>query len=217
MSAAQHISRSIQNPNRIAGILLVGSFFVLVIALIILVASGALSAFSNLLQGSLEQMAPYAPTFRMLNLLWVVGWLVQLLGLGLFARSLIDAGDEYLALIAFIAVFVATILGVLHGTFHMSVETWAAEEAARTGSVPDLYQPLEAWIGSAFRVAYFTHLLATAAFGWSILRAGLLAPWVGQMVIGWSILWLVGGLIGVGAPGLLFIMPAAIGFALLRG
>ncbi len=217
MSAVQNISRSIQNPNRVAGILLVASFLVLLLALIILMASGALPAFSAGLQGSLAEEAPYAATFRQTTLFWAIGWIVQLLGLGLLTRALLSAADEYLVVLAFIAVFVAAILGVLHGTFHMSVQTWAAEEAARTGSIPDLYEPLEAWVGSAFRIAYFTHLLAMVGFGWSILRAGLLPRWVGQITIGWSTLWLVGGLAGVGAPGLLFIMPATIGFALLRG
>lgn len=97
----------------------------------------------------------------------------------------------------------------------MSVETWAAQEAARTGSVPEVYEPLELWVGDSFGVAYRLHLVAVAGFGWSILRAGLLTPWVGWVTIGWSFLWLVGSLAGVGAPGVLFIMPAVIGGALL--
>lgn len=216
MSAVQNLSRTIQHPARFAGILLVCSFLILILALIILIASGAFPAFSAGLQGSLAEKASYADTFRLLNLFWTAGWIVQLLGFGLLTRLLLLAGDESLAIPAFIAVFVAAILGILHGSFHMSVETWAAAEAARTGSAPAVYEPLRAWIGTAFRVAYVVHLAGTAGFGLGILHARLLPPWVGWVSLGWGILWLVGYLVGAGAPGVLFIMPAIIGIGLLR-
>ncbi|MGD2047849.1 MAG: hypothetical protein PVH03_00040 [Chloroflexota bacterium] len=215
LSALQTKSLTIQRPARIAGILLISSFLILLLALIILIASGALPAFSAGLQGSIAEKAPYAATFRRLNLLWTVGWIIQLLGFGLLARLLLRSGEEQLGVLAFIAILVSTILGLLHGTFHMSVETWAAQEAARTGSIPDVYEPLEVWIGSSFRIAYVLHLVALAGFGWGILRARLVAPRVGWVAIGWSIIWLVGYLVGAGAPGILFIMPAVIGVALL--
>jgi hypothetical protein len=216
MSAAQNISLTVQSPAWIAGILLVSSFLILLLALIILIASGAFPAFSAGLQGSLAEKAPYAAIFRLLNLFWTVGWIVQLLGFALLTRLLLRAGDEFLGILVFTAVFIAAILGVLHGTFHMSVETWAAQEAARAGSLPEAYEPLMIWIGSAFRIAYILHLLSTAGFGWSILRVRLLEPWLGWISISWGILWLLSYLVGAGAPGLLFIMPAVIGVTLLR-
>jgi hypothetical protein len=215
LSALQAKSLTIQRPARIAGILLVSSFLILMLALIILIASGAFLAFSAGLQGSMAEKAPYAATFRWLNLLWTVAWIIQLLGFGLLARVLLQAGEEQLAILSFIAILVATMLGILHGTFHMSVETWATQEAARTGSIPEIYEPLQTWVGSSFRIAYVMHLMALAGFGWGILRARLVAPWVGWVAIGWSIIWIVGYLVGAGAPGILFIMPAVIGVALL--
>ncbi len=97
----------------------------------------------------------------------------------------------------------------------MSVETWAAQEAVQRGTIPEIYEPLEAWVSDSFRMAYIAHLLATAGFGWSILRAGFLAPWVGSTAIGWSIVWLAAYPLGLGAPGILFIMPAVISVGLL--
>lgn len=216
MSAVRTIPRSAQNPTRVAGILLLCSLLILLLALIILIVSSALPAFSAGLQGSLAEKAPYANTFRLLNLFWSAGWIVQLLGFGLLTRLLLHAGDESLPITAFIAILVAAIIGVLHGTFHMSVEAWAAVEAARTGSVPEIYEPLDAWIGASFRVGYITHLTATAVFGWAILRSRLLPSWVGRIVVAWSFIWLLGYVIGAGAPGILFIMPAVIGIELLR-
>jgi hypothetical protein len=211
----QKSTLSIQTLTRNAGILLVSSFLVLLLALIIMIASGALPGFSANLQGSLAEMAPYVSIFRRLDFLWIVGWILHLLGFSLLVHLLLKAGEDQLAILPFVAIFVATMLGVLHGTFHMSVGTWAAEEAALTGSIPEIYEPLENWVSSSFRIGYYLHLAAVACFGWGILRANLLAPWVGRAAIGWSVLWLVGGLVGIGAPGILFIMPTVIGAALL--
>lgn len=211
----QNMALAIQSPGRIAGIVLIASILILVIALIIMIASGAMPAFFALLQGSLAQVAPYAATFRLLILLFVVGWIVQLLGFGLLTRLLLRAGDEQVAILAFILLLVAASLGILYSTFRMSVELWAAQEAARTGSIPEVYVALRGWISSFFRVAYRVHLVAVAGFGWGIVRTGLLAPGIGWTAMGWSLLWLAGGLAGVGAPGILFIMPAVIGIALL--
>ena len=201
--------------KRAAGSLLLASLLILLLALIILVASGTLPAFSARLQGSLEQMAPYAATSRLTNLLYAIGWIVHLLGFALLAQLLLRPGEEQLAILSFITILVAAILGFLHATFHMSVGTWAAQEAARTGTVPEVYETLRGWIGSSFQIAYVMHLVALAGFGWGILRARLVAPWVGWVAIGWNIIWLVGYLAGAGAPGILFIMPAVIGVALL--
>jgi hypothetical protein len=211
----QNIASIHQNPVRIAGILLISSFLIPFLALVILITSGAFSAFSAAIQDSLAEMAPYANTFRLLNTLWTAGWIVQLLGFGLLSRLLLGAGDESMAIPAFFALLVAVILGVLHGTFHMSVETWAAEEAAFPGTIPEIYEPLEIWISNAFRVGYIVHLAATAGFGWSILRTRLLPSWAGWFSLGWGVLWFAGILVGVGLPAVLFIMPALIGAALL--
>ena len=213
---SENNSLAIQRPRRIAGVLLAASLLILLLALIILLASGALLAFAAGLRGSPAAKAPYAATFHWLNLLWTVAWIVQLLGFGLLARLLLGADDESLAILPFLAVLIAAIIGVLHGTFHITVESWASLEAARTGNTPEAYGPLRDWIGSSFRVAYVLHLAAIVGFGWGILRSGLLASWVGWAAIGWGILWLAGYLVGVGAPAILFIMPAFIGIALLR-
>jgi uncharacterized membrane protein YGL010W len=213
---SENNSLAIQRSRRIAGILLAASLLILLLALIILLVRGALPAFAAGLRGSLAAKAPYAATFHWLNLLWTAGWIVQLLGFGMFTRLLLSVDDESLAILPFLAVLIAAIIGVLHGTFHMTVESWASLETARTGNIPEAYEPLRDWIGSSFRVAYVLHLAAIVGFGWGILRTGLLAPWVGWAAIGWGILWLAGYLVGVGAPAILFIMPAVIGIALLR-
>jgi hypothetical protein len=206
---------SVHSPIRLTGILLVVSLLILLLALILMIVSGATPGFSAMLRGSLAEVAPYADTFRLLSLLFAVGWIVQLLGLGLLTRLLVRAGDEQLAILAFILILMATLLAVLYTTFRMSVDLWAAAEAVRTATIPEVFEPLKAWTSDFFSVAYRAHLLAVAGFGWAILRTRLLAPAVGQAAIGWGVLWLVGGLVGVGVPAIPLIMPAVIGIALL--
>jgi hypothetical protein len=210
------MNQTFWTDERIAGSLLVGSLIVLLLAVILLFASGAMSGFFAMLGGSLAQVAPYAGTFRLLILFFILGWFVQLLGTGLLARLLVHKGGEQLAFLAFTLILVATIFAVLYSAFRMSVELWAAQEAARTGSLPAVYEPLKAWTHVIFGVSERVYFLATAGFGWGILRTGLLARWVGWMAIGWSLLWLLVGLSGGVPPATPLIMPAVIGLTLLR-
>ena len=166
--------------------------------------------------GTLEAMAPYADTFRLLNGIYSAIWIFLLLGFALLARLLARAGEEQLALLAFMLALVTGLTGILHGAFHVGLTTWAAEEAERTGSIPDIYHPLRDWADGAFRLGYGGSFTAMILTGWGILRTGLLPPTLGWVTIGWSALWLIAFLIRAGgAPAMPFIMPAVLGIALL--
>ncbi len=215
IGAFQDIFHQVQNRYRITGILLVSSFIVPLFALIVLITSGAFPSFSAGLQGSLVEKVPYKATFRLLNLLWTAGWILQLMGYGLLTHLLLSDSDDYLAVAAFMNILIAAIIGVLHGTLHMSVETWVSLQAARTGFIPQAYEPLRILIGSVFQIAYVLALLGATDFGWSLLRTRLVPTWIGQATVAWRILWLAIFLIGVGLPGILPIIPAVIGVVIL--
>lgn len=212
-----NMNQAFWTAERAAGGLLVGGLLVLMLAAVIMIASGAMPGFSAILQGSLAEVAPYAATFRLLILMFVVGWIIQLLGLSLLTRLLVRAGAEQIAILAFTLMVAAAVMAILWSTFRMSVELWAAQEAARTGIVPGLFEPMQAWTTSFEKVASRMHYVAMAGFGWGIVRTRLLTPALGWATIGWSALWLVGGLGGGLPPGLVFVMPAVIGVALLLG
>ena len=220
MTTGQHtdevhsIALAIESSGRLAGALLVAPLLIAILALLLMIASGALPGFAAV-RGALEQMAPYADTFRLLNGMYAAAWIVLLVGFALLARLLARAGDEQLALLVFSLALVTVVTGALHGAFHVGVTTWAAEEAARTGSIPEIYHPLRAWADGAFRLGYAGSFVALAFIGWGILRTGLLAPWLGWTAIGWSALWFAALLFGMGAPAIPFIMPAVIGVALI--
>ena len=201
--------------RRVAGGLLVASLLILLLDVAILIASGAAPGFPAMVSGKLAEVAPYAATFRLLILGFVIAWFIQLLGLSLLTRLLLHAGSEQLAILSFTLILVATILAILYSTFRMSVELWAAQEAARLGSIPAVFEPLRAWPHAFFAVAERAYFLATAGFGLAILRTRLLAPWVGWAAIAWGLLLLLAGVGGGVPPATPLIMPAVIGFALL--
>lgn len=208
------MNQAFLTERRIAGSLLISGLLIGLLAVVIMLASGAAPGFAAV-GGALEAMAPYADTFRLLNGMFATAWLFLLLGFALLTRLLARAGAEQLALLAFTLALVTCITGILHGAFHVGLTTWAAEEAGRTGSIPEIYQPLRAWADGFFRLGYVGSFAAMALIGWAILRTGLLASSLGWLTIGWSLLLFAGWLVEAGAPAVPFFMPAVIGIALL--
>lgn len=208
-------SIAVQSQRRMAGGLLVASLLILLLDLIIMIVSGAAAAFPAIISGRLAEAAPYIGTFRLLILGFMVAWIVQLLGLVLLTWLLVRAGSEQLAILAFTLILTAIIITIFYSTFRMSVELWAAQEAARNGTIPAFYEPIRAWTSDFFRVATRAYHFGIAGFGLAIIRTRLLASWVGWAAVGWSVFWLLGGLFGLGIPAIPLIMPVVIGFALL--
>lgn len=201
--------------SRVAGGFLASSFLLLVTALIIMLVSGAAAGFRPMIGGALAEVAPYADMFRLLILLFIISWIVHLVGLGLFSRLLAHAGQGQLVAVAFILILVTVVTAIFSYSFRMTFELWAAREMARTGSLPALYEPLRAWSGSAFRIGYRLHLIAMIVIGWAILRSGILTAPLAWAAIVWSALWLMAAFLGAGAPAIPLLMPAVIGIALM--
>jgi len=82
------------------------------------------------------------------NLLFLGGSVVTVLGLVLLTTILWAAGDHALAPLGLSAFFFGTGLWVIQLVFRLSVDLWAAQETARTGVVPTVYEPLNLWIRS---------------------------------------------------------------------
>jgi hypothetical protein len=200
----------------IAGGLLVGSLFIPLFAAGLMVATGAVGGFGAAIGRSLEGMAPYADTFRILNLMWASAWVVLLAGLAALTALVYHHGARHTAVAALGLAAAASVAGLLQGTFGASVTSWAAEEVARTGEAPVLYAPLRGWIDLVFRFGYLLALAAMAVMGWSLKRTPILPRWAGSTTLAWSVLWLAAGILGFGIPALAFVMPALVGGLLLR-
>lgn len=208
--------QTVNSPGRTAGIVLLTGFILYLAALMTIIINGVFPAFSAMLQGSLQPLASYTAVFRQVHLFYALGWIVQFLGFGLLTRLLLDAGEDQVVILAFLAMSVATVFGLLEATFHMSVTIWAAQEAARTGTTPAFYPVLQQWIDRMQLIYAILSLFSLAGFGWALLRTNLLPMWVEMASLVWgSGLLLVLLIRGIEIPAEIFIFPPVIGLTLL--
>ncbi|MDX1616631.1 MAG: hypothetical protein R3300_20150 [Candidatus Promineifilaceae bacterium] len=201
--------------ERIAGGMLIAPVLFGLMALVIGIVSGAAAGYGPAVQEDLKTMAEYAGTIYASNLLFVIIWVVHLLGVALLARLLYRAGAEQLAILTYTLFLFAVVSVVAKFTFDMVLELWAAQQVAQGASVPALYEPLSTWTSSLARLGYIIHIAAMLLIGWALLRTRVVNAALAWTALGWSGLWLAVGLFGLGVPAVPLLMPAAIGVALL--
>ena len=140
-----------------------------------------------------------------------------IVGFGVLASGLIAAGERSLAVASFGLFVFAHAAFVIRGASDASITVWAGEQWADTGKVPEVYEPLQAFVESSF--VWFGEvpfLLATAGFGWAVIRSGVLPAWVGYVAVGWSALWLVFPLIfKFDLPAVFVLFPIIFGVGML--
>lgn len=201
--------------SRTSGTLLLGSLAILVAAFVIVVVSEALPAFSASLGGSLAESAPHATTFWLVNFLYAVGWLLQLLGFVVLTVLLVRFGEMTMAPVALAVAAVATILGIFEATFHAGITTWAAQEVASIGTEPVFYTATRRWISAMKLLSLALGLSAQVGYGVALVKTRLVTAWVGKAALVWGVSWLLLLIVGVGAPAVVFIVPPVMGAALL--
>ncbi len=195
-----------------SGILLVLSVLLPLLALII-ISRGNFSGIQASIR-SIEGVGEEVDVLRRTFPVSTFNVLLALVSFGMLTLLLWDAGERGLSLLAFNLFLFSQIFMIFQGTFHSSVTVWAAKELSQTGSVPELFEPLWRWMYSTVQEVYVNvGLLAFAAFGWAILRSGLLPAWLGWALIGWAIIWLILFLFQQdNLPIILFVPPLVIGF-----
>ncbi len=143
--------------------------------------------------------------------------ILQLVGFGILASVVSKAGEQTLGLVSLalwvLASAVATIRTVSEGT----ITVWAGERWAETGSVPEIYEPINSFAQNSFLwYAEIPWLVAAAGFGWAVVRSGVLPAWVGYAAIGWAALWLVFPLLfRFDLPAVLILFPILFGIAMV--
>ena len=128
-----------------------------------------------------------------------------------------EEGDRMISILALNLFVVFLVVSVLEGTFHSEVTAWAGQEWARTGTVPEFFEPLRQWVNGPIQLVYMTFgFISMAAYGWAILRTGVLPRWLGWVTVGWSLAWLIVILVTQDTlPAVAFVPPLLIGVALL--
>ena len=143
--------------------------------------------------------------------------ILLLVGFGVLASGLIEAGERTLALASFGLLVFAHAAFVIRGASDATITVWAGEQWADTGQVPAVYEPLQAFVENTF--VWFGEvpfLVATAGFGWAVIRSGVLPLWVGYVAVAWSALWLLFPLLfKFDLPATLALFPIIFGVGML--
>jgi len=201
--------------RRVIGGLIVLGVILPIVGVIVVAVRGDLRGLTASFRG-VGGIGEGASALATVTLFAIPGLILLLAGFSLFTLLLWDAGDRAISVIAFTLWFSGLILAMIEGTFQASVTVWAGK-IARTGTVPELYEPLRLWMNMWVQRFYVPMgLVAGAAYGWAILETRLLPRWVGWGSIGSSVAWLaVFRLDGEAIPAMIFIVPLVIGVVLL--
>ena len=201
--------------RRVIGGLIVLGVILPIVGVIVVAVRGDLRGLTASFRG-VGGIGEGASALATVTLFAIPGLILLLAGFSLFTLLLWDAGDRAISVIAFTLWFSGLMLAMIEGTFQASVTVWAGK-IARTGTVPELYEPLRLWMNMWVQRFYVPMgLVAGAAYGWAILETRLLPRWVGWGSIGSSVAWLaVFRLDGEAIPAMIFIVPLVIGVVLL--
>ncbi len=179
-----------QTEMRLGGVAFLLSVAVLAFGFVLIAARGQFKGVGASLMG-VEGIGRDAVALATLMRALVVFGILQLIGFGVLASTLTEAGERTLALISFGLWVLGSAAAVIRTVFDGTVTVWAGERWAETGSVPEVYEPLNAFAQNSTLFSEVAWFLAAAGFGWAILRAGIVPSWVGFVAIGWSVIWLV--------------------------
>jgi hypothetical protein len=207
-------ARSFSTP-RLAGLLLLLSVLVLLAGAATIAADGRLDGMAAAFRGAAYGRGD-ASGLRDLWRYFLPCLLLQLAGFGLFSAQLRVAGDGGLALAALALVVLALALSALGGSFHANLTVWAVQ-MARSGAVPDFYEPLRRWLNGDVQIIYVSAFLAAMLlYSLSTLSTRLASPWLGWAALATTLLSVWHYFFVLGAPAVIFITPLLFGVGLLR-
>ena len=149
-------------------------------------------------QEYLEFIAPHHRAWRWSSLWIGIGTLFNLVGFGLLAVLLRNAGDQLLSEAGLLIFMSGVIFLFTTVAFRIGVETVAAKTLEETAAVPVWFEAMQAWnttLGLSYMVLGY---LATAIFGWALLETAVLPAWIGWLAIALGI---------TGAPSILTNSP----------
>ena len=208
------MSKSFWTTGRISGALLLLSTAVIAGEFGLVLARGEIEGIPAAWEG-VEEIGAAASVFRTVEAFRSPEILLLFLGFGMLTVHLSESGDRTLSFLAFNLFIVYLVLAGIEDTFHREVTAWAGEEWARTGAVPQLYEPLREWVNGAVQLRYVTFGNASMAFyGWAFLRTNVLPRWIGWATLFWSLGWLIVTPV-ITLPATLIILPSIFGAALL--
>jgi hypothetical protein len=199
------------------GVLLLAGLVLVAVEAVGYTRGGYSSAFWRLpLDDKLDHVAEHRWEWWWISVWGLVGLFLMSGGVFGLGYLLADAGEPLLASVSLGGFVVAVLAWVWGLLVQASAVSEAAKQRADTGTTPPWLHPL--WNGAFIaELSWITGAnLAYALIGVTILQTGLVADWAGWVAL------VAGGLIAVGVlitregfPQLGYLLPAAIGIALL--
>ena len=210
------MTKNFWGTQHVTGVLIVLGMLITLAGIIVVVIQGKVEGLEAAFKG-VEGIGEAASAFRTVDVFALPGSILLLLGFGMLTVHMIEAGDWAISILALNLLVVTVVFLTIEGTFHGEVTAWAGQEWARTGTVPEFYEPLRQWVNGSIQLIYMTFGFSSmAGYGWAILRTMVLPRWVGWTTIGWSLAWLMLILVTQDSlPAVFFIPPLLIGVALL--
>jgi hypothetical protein len=208
----------ILNEQQVAGVLLILAFisFAIGATLPLMGARGNFSIYTLPVRAYLLAIAKNVVVWRWANIFMGAAGVVLIAGLTMLTTILEGAGERLLSRLGLAGLLLAVILWVVFSAFRATVTIGAAQETVTTGTIPPYYEPLAHWVSTLFYVYALAGFLALAAYGGSLLQAGLLPAWVAWGTILFSTATLALLLItGDTLPAFHYLPPLLIGILLL--
>lgn len=146
---------------------------------------------------------------------FLVGGLLSLGGFVALRIVLHERGDALFSQLGLVALVIATVGWILHLAFRATVMVALAQDSA--AAPPAWYPPLRLWSGAMYATYMELAYLSAAAYGAGLRKAGLVGPWWGRALVGFSLIFAAGFLVGRSSfPLQVQFMPFAMGMILLR-
>ncbi|HKT37218.1 MAG TPA: hypothetical protein VJR48_02535 [Ktedonobacterales bacterium] len=144
---------------------------------------------------NLSAVAANLTICRWANIFMGAAVVMLLAGLTLLT-ALLEAKEWVFSSLGFAGFLLAAVLWLIFSTFRGMVTVRVAQDMAAAGTstrgaAPAYYAPLAQWMFALFFIYAILGFLALAAYGLSLLQAGLLPAWVGWATILFSIAMLI--------------------------
>ena len=210
------MTKNYWSTQHIAGALLVLALLITGVGFIVVAVQGRIGGLEAAFKG-VEGIGEAASAFRTLEAYTAPGLILLVLGFGTLTIRLTEAGDRIIPILALNLLVVTVVFLAFEGTFQSRVTAWAGQEWARTGTVPEFFEPLRQWVNGSIQLVYMTFGFSSMiAYGWALLRTKVLPDWVGWTMLAWSLAWLIWILVTQDSlPAVFFILPLLIGVALM--
>jgi hypothetical protein len=210
-----HRPACVEMETRLGGTALLVSVAVLAATFGVIALRGQFRGVSASFMG-VEGIGRDAAALRPLMYGLLVYAVLQLVGFGVLASTLTEAGERTLAITSLGLWVFGSAAAVTRGVFDGTITVWAGERWADTGAVPDAYDPWFQFSQGTFLFAEVAWLLAAAGFGWAVVRAGVGPSWVGYTAMAWGLFWLLFPVVfRFDLPAVLVLLPIIFGIGML--